>query len=167
VGPARIVQPEYMKNTGSMCFTELWSQKNNKRFFYLMKEKTKQVKVYKKAREIESVYRPEKWKEEERIKAKIQINHYEKRLNELLQNSPPMGNSFISQSKGNAVEVLPPLKPDLKQSGIQLSTKASFNIPTFSSTVRPRTKTYRGIQDTYQNEINLRNVYENHRKGSL
>lgn len=68
-----IVQPEYMKSTGSMCFTELWSHKSSKRFTRVMKGEAEFVKVNddKGKRQFESVYRPSKWKNEEMIKDKI------------------------------------------------------------------------------------------------
>ena len=73
----KIVQPAFMKRTGSMCFTEFWSQKDSKKFMKIVQNNVKSVKIYGTKRQNECVYRPDKWKEEEKIKAKIKINRQE------------------------------------------------------------------------------------------
>jgi len=67
-----IVQPEYMKKVGSMCFTELWSKNKSNDFVKSMKNKAQYIKIHDKKRENECLYKPEKWKREEKLQAKIQ-----------------------------------------------------------------------------------------------
>ena len=58
-----IIQPTYMKDSGSMCFTELWSSKMKKFFNHEMGDQIKTLKVVKaKQEEWESLYRPDRTK---------------------------------------------------------------------------------------------------------
>ena len=68
----QIVQPNYMKNSGTMCFTELWSNKQRSGYMKTMKKEMKIVNV-KDAENMqyESVYRPEKIKTQKLVNKKL------------------------------------------------------------------------------------------------
>ena len=68
----QVIQPNFMKESGSMCFTEFWSQKQRSNYFSSVKEEIKSVKVPGiNEDQWESVYRPERIRKQQIIKNKI------------------------------------------------------------------------------------------------
>ena len=65
-----IIQPEYMKKVGSMCFTELWPERTNKQVLQKMKEDAPDgqiVHIKSKQRRFETLYKPDKWQYEDQV----------------------------------------------------------------------------------------------------
>ena len=67
----KIIQPAFMKHTGSMCFTEFWPKKFNLALYHKMRHSAKYVTVKSPGRENETLYRPNKWKKEHITKEKL------------------------------------------------------------------------------------------------
>lgn len=64
----RIIQPSYMKDSGSMCVTEFWPKKYNVMFYYHLKDTANHIRVRREGRENEVMYRPSQWEKEDKIK---------------------------------------------------------------------------------------------------
>ena len=75
----QVIQPTHMNTTGTMCFTEFWSEKQRHNFFTSMDKRVKQVKVpMVNEDQWESVYRPEKIKNA--MKVKDRLNQFKSRF---------------------------------------------------------------------------------------
>jgi len=122
----KIVQPEFMKRTGSMCFTEFWSQKDSKKFMRLVQKNVKSVKIFNNKRQHESVYRPDKWKEEEKIKAKIQTIKHEPHRLSVIDVKTPKGQA--SMSKSESVKIFAPVTPRSPNSNNMFNTPSGQNV---------------------------------------
>ena len=105
----RIVQPEYMKAVGSMCVTELWSKKATKQYLKTMQTKSKPIKIMNQTREFESLYRPDRWKEEEKVKAMMQRRDFSFTLQQVMKREEEKDQRSQEQLKKN----LPVLKKEM------------------------------------------------------
>ena len=80
----KIIQPDYMQETGSMCFTDLWSEKQKSNYFAAMRSTVKQFKVFKEdaaKSQWDSVYRPEKIRQMQEINKKITVQNQQDAAN--------------------------------------------------------------------------------------
>jgi len=64
----RIIQPSYMKDSGSMCITEFWPKKYNVMFYYHLKDTANHIRVRREGRENEVIYKPGQWEKEDKVK---------------------------------------------------------------------------------------------------
>jgi len=59
----KLVQPSYMKEMGSMCYTELWGEKESTKAVKQLEKKGASVRLFPK-RDADFLFKPEKWEEE-------------------------------------------------------------------------------------------------------
>lgn len=73
-GIDKIIQPVFMENQGSLCFTEFWSSEQRYQYTKGMEEEQfKRVKIDNRHRQnYEGLYKPEKWKKQRDIRKKIE-----------------------------------------------------------------------------------------------
>ncbi len=72
----RIIQPSYMKDSGSMCITEFWPKKYNVMFYYHLKDTANHIRVRREGRENEVMYRPNQWERQDKVKRMNDSSHY-------------------------------------------------------------------------------------------
>jgi len=72
----RIIQPSYMKDSGSMCITEFWPKKYNVMFYYHLKDTANHIRVRREGRENEVMYRPSQWERQDKVKRMNDSSHF-------------------------------------------------------------------------------------------
>lgn len=128
----RVVQPTFMKDSGSMCFTEFWSEKQRNSYYTSVKGDFNTVRVGDKDDDQwESLYRPNKIKSQRKIK-----NQMSKLNNKVWGES----SSATFERHNITAHVTNTLAPTLSNSTLRLPQlmintnksmrpKTSFNIP--------------------------------------
>jgi len=93
----------------------------------LVQKNVKSVKIFNNKRQHESVYRPDKWKEEEIIKAKIQtIKHEPHRLSIADVKTPKGGQNPLSKSE--SVKIFAPVTPRTPNSNNMFNLQSGQNV---------------------------------------